>query len=436
MKTAPLNEILIEPDRIRKEFDEQVIEDLACSIHRNNLANAIVVRDEAEGLTLTAGETRIKAINLLSECGLTYMHDGEQVPLGHVPYTFQFEQHALAGLELELEENLCRKDLTWQEDAAAKAKLHKLRVEMYGDKNWNLTDTANELARRSGKGRKARTDEIHGVSQAVLLADFLDDPLVAIAKDPKAAIKAIRQNKEWEQRAEKKKHFEENIKGQVQHTLVHGDFFEEVKHLQDESFDVILTDPPYGRDMHKGEAFDGDKHDYDDSEEYFKEIINVLAPESFRVAKSQAHCYVFCDIRHWQTLFTVFEIAGWRVWPRPLIWDKGNLGSYGDSSHGPRLVYEAVLYAIKGEKEVTAMYHDIIRVPQVTDNTHAAGKPVDLYLDLLRRSVYPGDAVVDFFAGSGPIFPAADKLDCIATGIEMNDKSYALCAERIHDLIV
>ena len=62
---------------------------------------------------------------------------------------------------------------------------------------------------------------------------------------------------------------------------------------------------------------------------------------------------------------------------------------------------------------------------------HNAQKPVALFEDLLRRSVSPGDLVLDPFAGSGTIFPAAHNLKCKATGIELDSASYGICLKRL-----
>ena len=66
--------------------------------------------------------------------------------------------------------------------------------------------------------------------------------------------------------------------------------------------------------------------------------------------------------------------------------------------------------------------------------SHGAQKPVALYIDLLKRSVKPGDVVFDPFAGSGTIFPAAHQAKVKAIGIEMNPEYAGLCVQRINSL--
>ena len=93
-----------------------------------------------------------------------------------------------------------------------------------------------------------------------------------------------------------------------------------------------------------------------------------------------------------------------------------------------------ILYAIKGKKKTNAIYPDVITTMADPGLTHGAQKPVALYSDLLKRSVRAGDRVLDSFAGSGTIFPAAHQFKCVAVGLEMNPEYFALCHRRIEGL--
>jgi site-specific DNA-methyltransferase (adenine-specific) len=77
------------------------------------------------------------------------------------------------------------------------------------------------------------------------------------------------------------------------------------------------------------------------------------------------------------------------------------------------------------------VYSDVIRVAAESRKEHAAQKPVSLYVDLLRRSILPGDTVLDPFAGSGTVFPAAKEVACKAIGFELDPASYAIGLGRI-----
>jgi site-specific DNA-methyltransferase (adenine-specific) len=193
-----------------------------------------------------------------------------------------------------------------------------------------------------------------------------------------------------------------------------------------------VTDPPYGIDIHKKDTFDNDQHEYDDSDDYFRSHVLGKMPQlAARACKPDAHIYVFCDIRRWNDLFVAFEVGGWTCWPRPVIWDKGNTGSFGNIEYGFRACYDAILFARRGDRKVTAGYRDVVPITQPTNLPHPAGKPTDLYVELLRRSCLPGDIVGDFFCGHGPIFAAAEKLNLVAHGWEVNEKYAQMAKETL-----
>jgi DNA modification methylase len=171
-------------------------------------------------------------------------------------------------------------------------------------------------------------------------------------------------------------------------------------------------------------------HDYSDDIAYATNCTSLLAREGFRVTKTNAALYMFCDIKLWSSWCDIFRAVGWYVWPVPLIWNKGNVGSLLGAANGPRHCYEAVLYATKGSRACKTL-SDVISVPSPRAELHAAEKPVELYLDLLSRLAVPGDAILDPFCGSGPVFPAARALHCTATGIELNDAHIATATLRL-----
>jgi len=389
------------------------------------LLQPIVLQNDQ--LTLVAGERRLRAVTQLEG---VYKHDGEDIDSGFIPFVTVDELSAEQLHEAELAENAIRVNLSWQERARAIAALHSFRVDQRGvydrssGEGQSIKATATEILGHEALGTPAAE-----VADAILLSEFLDDPLVAAAPDIKTAKKAIREDLANRERLKRAKVFDGAT---TKHRLILGSAYD--VQLETGKYHTILTDPPYGIDAHKTDTFDADSHEYDDSLENFRAIVRWLPIHSFKLAAEQAHLYCFCDIRRFTELFVEFELSGWDVWPRPIIWDKGNTGSYGDIEHGPRSCYEAILFANKGRRRVTAGYRDVINITQKTNSKHPAGKPVELYSELLKRSTLPGDHVLDFFAGSGPIFPAAEEQKVFATGIELNEKYHAMCVERLEEI--
>lgn len=429
MQTISIHDIVISDNRIRKEFNEKKVLDLARSIEDKGLFHPIVLENDRR--TLACGERRMRALTLLAGEGKGYHCNNEYVLPGNVVFTILAELDPIKRLEVELEENVLRQDLSIQEYSKAVAELHKLRLQQHGayDKNnkegWNATRTAQEI--RGDKTNKRDTSEVF---DALLIADNLDDPFVAAAKNKSEAMRAIKDRKKIEHRNKRTKEFDAS---KTEHRLILADSLN-YQLVNDNTFDIIITDPPYGMELHTTSMFDNEVHDYDDSDEMFKKILEHFPDIAHNTTKPQAHCYVFCDPGRFTELFTAFELAGWECWPRPLIWHKGNIGSYGAGEYGFRQTYDAILFANKGRKPLNSVYDEVIHINQPTNHAHPAGKPWELYHELLQRSSVPGDRVIDFFCGSGPIFPAASKAKCVATGIEINEKYYQMAQATLMDI--
>lgn len=426
MQTILVNDVVVPDNRQRREFDEDALKELADSIESDiGLMQPLVLRSDHK--TLVAGERRLRAVRMLYEAGKDFTHDATPVPEGHVPYVVLDDLPADQVHEAELHENAIRIDLSWQERARAMAELHRFRVKQHGEydratgEGQTLKATASEIL-----GKEARGSQISDVSDAMLLTDFLDDPFVAAAPDVRTAKKRIREEIKHRERTELASGFDHSGS---QHTLILGDSLE--VSLPAGAFQVIVTDPPYGIEAHETDTFDDDKHEYDDSYDAFQKIARWLPFRSYELAAPDAHLYCFCDIRRFDELLAEFELAGWNVWTRPIIWDKGNTGSYGNIEYGPRACYESILYARKGDRKANAGYRDVINITQKTNSKHPAGKPWELYAELIKRSALPGDNVLDLFAGSGPIFLAAQDQRVYATGVELNPKYHAMCVEQL-----
>jgi len=416
LKSIHYKNVLVPENRQRKQFKETSLIELAESLMKpHGQLNPIVLRNDER--TLVCGERRLRAMEFVTR---QFLHDNHLLMDGYIAYTTLGELTDEQLYEAELEENVQREDLTWQERVAAIAALHKFRL--HTDPAHTVKATAQEIFGEGVSGRKQQE-----VQKAIDLAPFLDDVLVQYAPDEKTARKAIKNELANRERLARVASLDEL---DTVHKLSHSDVFKFSAGYEG-FFDVVLTDPPYGIDIHEKETFDADTHEYDDSDEAFTKILEQLPSLALRTTKPNAHLYCFCDIRRFTELLVAFELGGWQVWPRPIIWDKGNTGSYGNIEYGFRACYDAILFARKGDRKVTAGYRDVINITQTTNQRHPAGKPVALYEELLKRSTLPGDRVADFFCGGGPIFPAATALQCIAYGWEINEKYHALAQESL-----
>lgn len=444
-----LPEFLVLADRQRRAFDEASLLELAQSIEKHGLFHALQVR--RDGVTLVSGERRLQAIlKHLVPLGKTFTYAGEPVPPGHVPVIPVATDDALALEEIELDENLKRKDLTWQETANAHARLHALRLAQAEQINRIATDlaiddpvthTVADTARELYPVETANLpdgklgDYQSTVRQEILISKHMDKPEVAKAPDLKSAFKALKKIEDAERNRQLAIAVGDTHTSGV-HQLYQANCLEWMAAEKwAGKFDVILTDPPYGmnaQDFGDGAGkLTGIDHDYDDSYESWKVLMAAWARLAYYVTKPQAHAYVFCDIDNFAELRTFMRAEGWYVFRTPLTNYKQNSGRVPLPFEGPRRQSEWCLYAIKGHKTVNMIASDVIVTGSDEQMSHGAQKPVALYDDLLRRSVKPGDWVLDTFAGSGTIVPACHALKCVAVAVEQNPVYYGLCLQRL-----
>lgn len=445
LHVIPSAEIIIRTNRQRREFKDEDILKLAGSIAENGLLHPVVVRLADSEYTLVAGERRLKALEHLWFMGQEVLCNDHVVEEGCVPCVYLGELDDLAAEEAELEENICRQDLTWQERSDATARLLSLRTaqaEKEGKLLPNVADITRELHPEATAGLADGELAAHraDTKRDIILGRALKDPklkpVIEKAKSSVEAFKLLKRHEESEKNAALAKTLGATFTRSM-HTLLQGDCLSLMPGLPAGSFDVICTDPPYGIGADDfgdsgGKAAGG--HFYDDSEESWRKLVKALPEHFTRLAKAHAHLYLFCDVTRFNELAALFRISGWKVFRTPLIWHKPNGMRAPWPSHGPQRKYEAILYAIRGDRTVSRLYGDVLSYPNDSNLGHPAQKPVALISDLLRRSVHPGDSVLDSCCGTGAIFPAAHALQCKATGIELDPAAIGIAAKRMEDL--
>jgi site-specific DNA-methyltransferase (adenine-specific) len=449
MQTIKLSEIVLPASRQRTKTDPQKFQDLKSSILSEGLFHAIIL---SKGNLLVAGATRLGAIRELYEQGSTFFYNREQVPAGEVPITYTHKTDEASIFKIELEENLRREALSPVDEAQALAALHRLQcnnapVVFPGTglkAQVTFQDTAKVLGEITGK---PQTTDSHKISDSIIVDKFKDLPEVRSAK---TFSEAVRLAKKAAERA-----FRE-VLGKLEagpqegrHHLVLGDCKEVLPTIQDGIVDVIIADPPYGvgADQFGEQSLVG--HEYKDDERAFRAVITAINQHASRICKPDAALFMFLDINVWQRLEEDMMIAaydsrgdgetdesklllhGWYIWPTPLIWHKPNRGHAPQPKRGPSRRYETILYAIRGNREVRKVGSDVLTFNVPDDRQHGAGKPVELYQELLSWVAYPGDVVLDPCGGSGTVIEAADKLDLSAICVERDPGFFTLCQERL-----
>lgn len=423
------SQISIPKDRQRKEFKPEAIVDLANSISTVGLIHPVVVRREGTGYALVAGERRLKALQYVwnfgthFRCGLDIFREGE------VPCLFVGEIDDDLAFEIELEENIKREELPWQNRAAATARLLEFRSRKAAERGEPPPTLATIASETRGDDGRAYTETLNDI----IVSKHLDDPDVQKAKSSSDARKILQRKEDLRKSADLGRAVGLTFTSAV-HQLFKGDCLEIMANLPESCVDVILTDPPYGIDADRYSDSGGrtpGAHFYDDSFATWTSLLQGFAAAAWRVSKSRAHAYLFCDVDNFLYLKSYMSAAGWRCFRTPLIWvnPQGMRAPWPEM--GPQRKYQLCLYAVKGDRPVTRLYSDVLTYPSDDNLGHPAQKPVALYQDLLKRSVRPGDVVLDAFAGSGTIFPACHEFKCKAIGIELDDAAYGLSVTRL-----
>lgn len=437
MLIIPLDKLEIAKNRQRREFEPQELANLAESIEKHGLMHPLVVRPKEgtdDAWVLVAGERRLRAIrDYLWPMGGLLKCGGDPIAEDSIAVVPLGDLDELSAEEAELEENVQRTDLSWQERAAASARLADLRrkqAEKEGREAPSVADISLEI-RGSAEGINHENTR-----REIILAKHLGNPAVAAAKSLQDAWKTLKREEVTQRNIAIAETIGKTFTADS-HELFNTEALGWLWKCPFAQFDVILTDPPYGIDADEFGDSGGiaaGAHQYEDSYEYWLKLMSTFAPVSFVVAKPMAHLYCFVDIDNFVRAKALFADCGWQVHRTPIIWHKPGGSRVPWPEHGPQRKYEMVLYAVKGKKPVTQIYPDVVSYNPDENLGHMAQKPVALYADLLKRSTTPGDVVCDPFCGTGPIFPAAHGLKCRAVGVERDPSAYGIALTRIQQL--
>ncbi|MDC8832807.1 DNA-methyltransferase [Alteromonas gilva] len=201
-----------------------------------------------------------------------------------------------------------------------------------------------------------------------------------------------------------------------QYQLATGDSLRLVKDMQDESVDLIVTDPAYeSLEKHRSVGTTTRL-----SGEWFEVITNEelkgFIVDCYRILKNNAHCYIMCDQ---ETHYVVREaaLACGFTWKKFLVWDKMAIST----GYSWRAKHEVICYLEKGKRNLFSnSLPDVLSHKRIR-NRYPTEKPVSLFNDLILNSSKPGELVFDAFVGSGASMDAALSLGRDVIGFEKKE---------------
>lgn len=209
--------------------------------------------------------------------------------------------------------------------------------------------------------------------------------------------------------------------------IIQGDCMDELDSLEENSIDLIVTDPPYfipANHYNTRKQFKRNFGDLGVMEFFFKEVIKKMV----KVLKDEGRMYLFCNGQSYPIFY--YHLYPYFKSIRPLIWDK----KVSINGYHWRHQHELIIFAeMPKSKPIPTGDGDILRynAVKVNDREHPAEKPVDLLKELIKKSTNEGEVVMDCFAGGGSTGLACKELGRIFVGIEKEKEYFDKMKRRI-----
>lgn len=423
-------QIVVSSTRGRKNFGN--INTLMDSIQEHGLIHPIVVvkAEEEDKYILVAGERRYRAMCLLGWKAL--------------PCTDRESLSVLEAKSLELEENIKRENLSWEEEIELYRQIDEIKRITYGEK---MQGASTEKGWSTEK-----TAELLGISrsnlyQQIQFATFLKDNPQYKKEIENLPLSAAIKKVGMLRIAEKNKRLQEQGKIKITANLILGDCVELIKDIKSDSIDLLLTDIPYGIKA-VSEALDGKrvgkqqlyKGLIEDSDNLSKEevvsLLEAIVPELQRVLKPSSHFYIFHSFAVYSELLTILRRNNFLPFDAPIIWDKGRTTN-PFRGYEFATCYEPILYGHVPPKNKRFLLGGklIVDSAPISPNLrmHPFEKPQELLRYFIRQSTNVGDKIIDPFAGSASTLIAAKALNRSCVGFEINSKNYHVTLERLKE---
>jgi site-specific DNA-methyltransferase (adenine-specific) len=246
--------------------------------------------------------------------------------------------------------------------------------------------------------------------------------------------------------------------------LYHGDSKDELKNVQDNSVDMLCTDPPYGYSF-MGKDWDKVLPD----PQIWNECFRVLKEGSFICVMASPRTDMLWRISRdlegsgFDLSFSNIEWVYHAGFPKAgdtskMIDKRGLDGSkYEGSKLGfqPKPAREIIIVGMKPFKEKSYIdkvlnfeelpqniqrTYPLIQTPKpskkeknlgISKNIHPTVKPIKLMSYLITLFTRPGDYVLDCFMGSGTTGLACKLLDRHFIGIDFTQEYYDIASERL-----
>lgn len=451
MKLIP-STIQIRPNRQRKKLGD--LTSLQDSIRRVGLINPITVTREGADYILVAGERRLTSWKEVKG------DEPIEANLFEDLNTYDRER-------IELEENIKREDLTWQDRVSSIARIHEMYLQQ--NDSWSAAQTGEAI------GLKERI--VYYILQVV---PHLGDPAIQAAPTFESALNVIERRLQHAidrqtaalGAAIAPPPVEDIMKIVGQQTtapateagmatapiapaiqsppasplppapllkpyeILHTDFHTWAAEYSGEPFTFLHVDFPYGINYDKSDQANAadNQPTYEDSREVFEALMDTLANHQDRFVSRRAHMifwYPSGEGKGYQISQRLLAM-GWKVLLVPLIWFRSdNRGIAADVERRPRHVYENAFLCSRGDRKIFSLVSDVYAAPTLRER-HPSCKPATMLEHFFRMTIDEYTTVLDPTCGSGTSIEAAVRLGARASvGIERNADFASIAATAV-----
>jgi ParB/RepB/Spo0J family partition protein len=452
----PISEISI----LRDERQRRVIEteDLQKSIRQIGLINPIVVKlDETGRHVLVAGERRLRACIALKWV--------------EIPVQFADQLSPVQASIIELEENIKRKELPWQDFINAIGRLHKLHMD--NEEKWSQAATAQALSltdatvsmylRVSNYMDDERVKKCTNARQAydvierresrrkeaafaqLLEGDFdEDDPdsypdifdddpsippptpltreqILTAQEQDLADAGMVKVNGIWTADPNRPvllpitiegKPKKVNGIGDLAEAIVHTSFLDWAPAYSGSRFNFVHVDFPYGA-VEVGPQMQGNEYTiYHDSPDLYMNLLDCFCENLDKFFSVSGWIMFWYSERLGRETRDVFKYKApsLEVQTHPLIWlHSDNSGIASDHKRRPRHIYDTCLLMSRGDTPIARLKSDAYASP--SDRTvHPSTKPEPMLRYFFEMFVDDQTSIFDPTCGSGAAIRAAESL--------------------------
>lgn len=419
LKHVKLADIVL-TERFREDFGD--IEELVASIKEKGIIQPVTVDSN---MTLLAGGRRHRAATVLG--------------LPTIPAIIREFVDEIDSREIELMENVHRKDFTWSEQARLVKRIDSLYKAKHGG-NWSGRKTAELLDRG-----------VATVVRNLQLADALESlPELAELKTADEALKVVKKMEDNAIVAELRERQQARLEAEghadpkvvtsqldqgiktilklAQSNYIVSDVFEGMKGLKTNSpIQLIECDPPYGIDLNNQKAssqkVDSNAQTYEevDAEEY-PGFLKRLCTELYRVAGKDCWLVFWYGPSWHHEVLTTLREAGWQVDEIPAIWAKPNGQTLQPELYFAR-GYEPFFLARKGKPVMIERGRlNVFNFTGVAGKLkyHPTQRPVELTEAIFNCLAAGRTNVFVPFLGSGSTLLACYSLGFSGFGFDLN----------------